>query len=48
MCSASNDEQDDAWYVVAEYATDKKSSMDTVELVKDIWYKAENFMHQAG
>jgi hypothetical protein len=48
MCCASNDEQDDSWYVVAEYATDKKGSMDTVELVEAIWNKAENFMHQAG
>jgi hypothetical protein len=44
---ASDDEQEDAWYVVAEYATDQISSMDTVEIVEDIRYKAEQFMHQA-
>ncbi len=45
---ASNDNEEDAWYVVAEYATDQRSSMDTVEIVEDIWNKAEKFMHQAG
>ncbi len=29
------------------YATNQRSSMDMVEIVDDIWYKAEN-MHQAG
>ncbi len=33
------------WYGVAEYATDQRSTMDTVEIVNDIWYKAEQFMH---
>jgi hypothetical protein len=45
---ASDDEQDNAWYVVADYATDQRSTMDTVKIVEDIWYKAEQFMHQAG
>ncbi len=37
--------EEDAWYVVvAEYATDQRSAMDTVEIVEDIWYKAEQFM----
>jgi hypothetical protein len=43
-----DDEEEDAWYVVAEYATVQRSSMDMVEIVKDIWKKAEKFMHQAG
>jgi hypothetical protein len=34
-------------YIVAGYATDQRSSMDTVDIVEDIWNKAENFMHQA-
>ncbi len=44
----SDDEEEDVWYVVAEYATDQRSSMDTLEIVEDVWYKAEQFMHQAG
>ncbi len=36
------------WYVVAEYAADQRSSMDTIEIVEDIWYKAEQFMNPAG
>ena len=36
------------WYVVAEYATDPRSAMDTVEIADDIWHKAEEFMQQAG
>ncbi len=42
------DEHEDVWYIVAGYATDQRSSMDTVAIVEDIWNKAENFMHQAG
>jgi hypothetical protein len=38
---ASDDEQEDVWYVVAEYATYQRSSMDTVEIFEDIWNKAE-------
>ncbi len=45
---SSDDEEEDAWYVVAKYATDQRSAMDTVEIVEDMWYKAEQFMHQAG
>ncbi len=45
---SSDDDEEDAWYVAAEYATDHRRAMDTVEIVKDIWYKAEQFMHQAG
>jgi hypothetical protein len=45
---SSDDEQEDVWYVVAEYATDQRSSMVTIEIVKDIWNKAEIFMHLAG
>ncbi len=45
---SSDDDEEDAWYVVAEYATDQRSAMDTVEIVEDIWHKAEQFMHQAG
>jgi hypothetical protein len=45
---ASDEEEEDAWYVVTEYTTYQRSSMDTVEIDKDIWYKAEQFMHQAG
>ncbi len=36
------------WYVVAEYATDQRSALDTAEIVEDLWQKAEEFMHQAG
>jgi hypothetical protein len=46
--SSDDDEEEDMWYVVAEYATDQRSSMYTVEIVEDIWNKAEQFMHQAG
>ncbi len=35
-------------YVVAEYNTDQRRTMDTIEIVEDIWNKAEKFMHQAG
>ncbi len=35
------------WYDVAEYATNQRSTMDTVEIVEDIWHRAEQFMHQA-
>jgi hypothetical protein len=42
------DDEEDEWNVVAEYATNQRNSMDTVEIVKDIWYRAEQFMHQAG
>ncbi len=43
-----DDEEEDAWYVVAEYATNQRSAMDTVKVVEDKWYKAEQFMHQEG
>ncbi len=36
------------WYGVAEYATYQRSAMDTVEIVEDLWHKAEEFMRQAG
>jgi hypothetical protein len=50
-CAGTSDEEQDdhdVWYVVAEYATNQRSSMDTVEIVKDIdiCNKAENFMHK--
>jgi hypothetical protein len=45
---ASDDGEEDVWYVVAEYATYQRRSMDTVDIVEDIWNKAENFTHQAG
>jgi hypothetical protein len=45
---SSDDDAEDAWYVVAEYATDQRSGMDTVEIVEDVRNKAEQFMHQAG
>jgi hypothetical protein len=47
-CAGLSDDDEDAWYVVAEYATDQRRAMDTVEIVEDTWYNAEQFMHQAG
>jgi hypothetical protein len=49
LYSAASDGEDlEAWRVVAEYATDQRSSMNTVEIVEDIWNKAAEFMHKAG
>jgi hypothetical protein len=48
-CAGTSDEEDeDVWYVVTEYATDQRSAMDTVEIVDDIWQKAQEFIHRAG
>jgi hypothetical protein len=45
---SSDDDEKDEWYVVAEYATNQRSAMDKVEIIEDIWNKAEQFIHQAG
>ncbi len=47
-CAGASDEEEDARYVVAEYAIDQRSSMDTVEIVDDIWQKAQGFMQRSG
>jgi hypothetical protein len=48
-CAGAPDEEDeDLWYVVAEYATYQRRAMDTVEIVDDLWQKAQEFMHRAG
>jgi hypothetical protein len=44
----ASDEEEDVLYVVAEYTTNQRSTIYTVEIVVDIWNKAEQFMHQAG
>jgi hypothetical protein len=36
------------WYVIAEYATNQRGTMDTVEIVYDIWQKALEFRQQSG
>ncbi len=45
---ASDDDDEDAWEVRAEYATDQRSAMEPFEIANNIWNTAEEFMHQAG
>jgi hypothetical protein len=48
-CAGSSDDDDEhAWEVWAEYATDQRSAMDTDEIVEHLGRKAEEFMHQSG
>jgi hypothetical protein len=39
---------EEAWHVVAEYATNQRRAMDTVDIVDDIWNKTAEFIHLAG
>ncbi len=48
VVAGASDDEEDALYVVAEYATNQRCTIYTVEFVIDIWNKAEQFMHQAG
>jgi hypothetical protein len=43
-----DDDEDDEWKVIAEYATNHQQAMDAHEIVDDIYIHAENFMHESG
>ncbi len=44
----SDDDDDDEWKVIAEYATNHQQAMDAHEIVDDIYRHAENFIHESG
>ena len=44
-CAGASDEEDEvAWYVVAEYATDQRRALETIDIVEAIWNKEAEFM----